>query len=297
MKQIWFVVVGLAMGALLGCGAGATVASSDSLNAASPRNAPSPAGIVGQWKGELKMPKAAANDPTAKMAEAMGQMFMSGISLEIREDDTFKMTMMGMPFEGRVAKTGRKLILRPQKMLGLTVQEAKKLSGKNGSSFTSDPMKAELSADGKTITLLSGMGAGKESTIVFTRKPPEKKRSSSVRLAEAPLVGSYKGSSGTSPTGSKQAMQMRAMEAALSLQLRQDNTFILTMLVEIEGVWSSDGRNVTLMPKTVMGMDANSPNAKGNMKDPIRGIVSNGVIRFSSPNPNSKEGKLVFKRT
>lgn len=213
--------------------------------------------IVGKWKGKLEAPKKTGDDPAAKLAEAMMAM-MGDIVLEFKEGDRYTMTLMAMPTEGRVEQDGNNLTLTAEKVMGMTVDEAKKQAEKGGKPFTQDPgapMKATISPDGKTITVTSDPTQG---NMVFERlvEVPKVVGTSSVSSQEASLVGTYEGR--TDPTKAKpdEIQMLKAMDGNLKLVLDKDNTFTLDMMVKLVGKWKVTGNMMSLTPTEVMGMKA-----------------------------------------
>lgn len=114
--------------------------------------------LVGKWTGDLKIPDSKKDDPMVKMAQGM----MGALSLELKDDKTFVMSMM-VPFEGTWTVSGDKLSLQVTKMMGMTVEQAKSAARTQGQTKDLDqmdkPMEFSISADGKELTAIKKEGA------------------------------------------------------------------------------------------------------------------------------------------
>jgi hypothetical protein len=155
MKQSLF-LVGLAAVLLAGCSTGGSIDDK----------------VVGKWKGEMKMPETKKGDPSAAFAKAFAGML--SMDVELKKDKTFAMTTMSIPVEGNWTATGADTLeLKPTKVMGMTMDEAKKEAEKKspGTTMTANsekPMNLKLSADGKTLTLVT---TGKDQgEVVFTKQ-------------------------------------------------------------------------------------------------------------------------------
>ncbi len=253
------VLVALAALLVVGCGqkgSGALGAKGDGASS-SPETSKGPT-LVGKWKGELKMPETSKDDPAAKLGEAFASMMLGSLSLEFKTEDTFSLSLMGIPVEGKVKRDGNKLTLTPETAMGMTVEEAKK---QNPMAKT-DPMEAEISADGKEITLKDKDSKPSEGVMVFKRREDSAKKSgpSTVSDAEKALVGSYGAElHGAKPEGlsEKDAGELKMAEAMLkgaSLELFADNTFHLNFMFEMEGKWHVKDGVCNLKMEKMLGM-------------------------------------------
>ena len=120
------------------------------------------ANVVGKWKGKMDLSKEMAkdknkNDPNAQMGAAMANAFasMMNFSLELKADNTFNMTMVMFPVEGKYSVSGDTVTLTPEKIAGMTMEQAKAMQkdkGGAGSMDANKPMKLKISPDGKTLT-------------------------------------------------------------------------------------------------------------------------------------------------
>lgn len=131
--------------------------------------------LVGKWKGQIEMPEAKKDDPAAAMAQAFGSMM--NMEIEFLKDKTFKMTAMIVPIEGTWTVSGNKITATPTKVMGMSVDDAKKMASdqakKDGQSLSvsddmNKPIDIEISPDGKTLTM-TGTGADK-SSVKFTKQ-------------------------------------------------------------------------------------------------------------------------------
>ena len=98
--------------------------------------------IAGKWKGSVEFTGEAAKNPMAEMAKSM----MGNISLELKPDKKFAMTM-GMSVTGSWTQDGSTVTLTPDS------------TGKS-----EKPLVLTVSADGEKMTTTE-----KEATLVFTR--------------------------------------------------------------------------------------------------------------------------------
>lgn len=272
------------------------------LRAAAPK-APAPAkeryagdpnaDLIGMWKGEIQMPKAAADDPMAKMAEGMAKMLMGRLKLEIKPGNAFVLNMM-FPIEGTLARKGSKLTLKPTKMMGMTPDEAKKAAAEQGAAdMDMESMTATVSKDGKTITVANDKP--EDGRMVFTRAPAENRIVlATVTAEEKPFVGEWKGEmSGGGPAGAtaeekKQAEAMlKVMNSGLGLTLRADNTFTMNMMMELEGKWKAKGGKVTLELLELAGMGGNQA-----QNDPVVFQATDGGKTLRA----TKEGQTITFR-
>ena len=115
--------------------------------------------VVGKWTGELKMPASKdKNDPAAAMGEAMAKAFMSNLTLDLRQDNTFTMQMM-FPIDGNWKMDGDRVTLTPTKIMGM---DASKASG--GDKSKQEPMVFKIEGD-----KLVAEAKGKDGSLVFTR--------------------------------------------------------------------------------------------------------------------------------
>jgi hypothetical protein len=174
-KLLPFLLVAAGALALQGCGektdGGAGPSTAATNNNSSTSNSPDSgdvANVVGRYKAEIKVPAGKANDPAAKMAEQMAK----SMSLELKADKTFVMNMM-LPFEGTYAVSGDKLTLTMTKMMGMTLEDAKKMAAAQGKPTDNlDKMKAmpfKIEDGGKRL-VGGDPNAANQGSMVFVRE-------------------------------------------------------------------------------------------------------------------------------
>jgi len=111
--------------------------------------------LVGKWK--VAMPKSTPSDPKNPMAgvgDAFAGMMSNMMSLELKADHSFVMTVI-VSIEGNWALSGDTVTLTPTKMMGKTLDELKKSSNgsfKFNSNSDDKPITLTLSSDGKTLS-------------------------------------------------------------------------------------------------------------------------------------------------
>lgn len=264
-------------------------------------DASSTSDIVGKWKGDLKMPETSKDDPMAKMGEAMAQMFLGNLTLEFLEGGKFKLTMMGMPVEGSVSRKGNEIELKPEMVLGMTVEEARKMNAENkGAEImkNDEPMLGTISADGTEIKL-KGKSDKSGGEMVFKRAKdePEKPVKTTVSSAEQGFVGHWGAEmEGTAPASmsdkEKQEWKMAEMMVkTAALELRADNTFKMTLMFDFEGTWKMDSGNLVLKMTKAMGMDGGTPSADN---EDLKLRSEDGGKRLVSDQPGPGGAKLIF---
>jgi hypothetical protein len=107
----------------------------------------------------------AAEEFSQAMAEAFSEMMV--FDLTIRKDNTFTMTMMGMPIEGPWSQKGNVINLVPKTFMGMSAEDFAK-GGGGGGSMNSEPLELRVSKDGKTLTAVDPKGLG-DDELVFKR--------------------------------------------------------------------------------------------------------------------------------
>lgn len=120
--------------------------------------------VTGKWTGAVTPPAGKENDPAAAMAKKM----LGDISLELKADKTYSMTMM-FAIEGTWTQSGSTVTLTMTKAMGqdvATLQKAAAAQGKSSNDMVK-PLVLTLSADGKTMTGSSNNGQG--GGMTFTR--------------------------------------------------------------------------------------------------------------------------------
>ena len=222
----------------------------------------------------MAIPKSADPASTDKNAQAMADMMlkmMSNIKLRIGEGNTYKISMMGMPLEGHYAINGNMIHFVPEKAAGKTADEWRKLdsSGRGSTTPEMQPTDALLSSDAQTITFLN-KDDPKAQGLVFRRVAVIEEKSRLLTVSgdvEKQLVGHFDGTI-VIPQSEKDRLakgdekERQAAEAAqmmmesMDLDLHQDNTFEMNMMVDLAGTWKVSGNQIILT--TTASADAQS---------------------------------------
>lgn len=252
------------------------------------------ASLAGKWKGEIKMPETKSEDPMAKMGEAMAQMLLGNLTLEFMEGDKFKLTMMGMPIEGSVKRTGNDLLMTPESAMGMPIEEARKANPQ----LKDEPLKGTVSADNSEIILTGDKDKPTDGQMVFKRAKdePEEPVKSTVSAAEKSFVGKYEAKmEGSAPAGQtdeeKNEWKMAEMMVkSASLDLRADNTFRMTMMFDLEGTWKAGEGGLVLKMTKALGMDGGKPSPDN--EDLKLRSESGGRLVSDQPGPGG--AKLAF---
>ena len=113
--------------------------------------------VVGTWKVQVDQPKDAKNDASSAFGNALASVVVG--PLELKGDDTFTWTMMGVPAAGTWTMSGSTVTLNIQKVAGMDANANS--NGKN------KPMVLTLSSDGKT---LSGENTDGKGTVAFVKQ-------------------------------------------------------------------------------------------------------------------------------
>ena len=254
-----------------------------------------PPELIGKWKGKVNQKPVDKTNPGAKLGEALTDMFTEGLTLEFPDDSHFKMTFMMIPVEGKVERTGKNLTLITEKVAGMTEAQAKELQqpGAKGPDFN-EPLNAQISEDGKSILLLGTKSATE--SVTFTRDTEtEKPVFSTVSTAESPYVGKWSPDMSTVDISSMSAEEKKdwpnskAIIEGSSIELKADNTFKFSIMVEIEGKWKVDGNRIRMTPGAMMGMDS-----KDAKQDPIWLTPNGDLLMIESE--NGKGPKLGYRR-
>ncbi len=120
--------------------------------------------LIGKYKGEVKMPETAKDDPMAKLGEAM--IGMMSFDLELKEANQFTLMLMIIPIEGDWSLSGKTITLTPKTVMGLSPEEFEKQNNKGGSTMSKSgrmdkPIRLEVQPDGKSLKALDDMGGDK----------------------------------------------------------------------------------------------------------------------------------------
>lgn len=103
----------------------------------------------------------------------------------------------------------------------------------------------------------------------------------------------------------KMALEMaKALASSIWLELREDGTFMLSMILPIEGTWKHVGNKIDLKPTSFLGMSSEELKKKAKesgeefkfeSEDMSLEVSSDGkTLHLKSDKP--EEGELIFKR-
>jgi len=109
-------------------------------------------------------------------------------------------------------------------------------------------------------------------------------------LKKSDLVGSYSGEFSLTEEQKKDPATAMMANVKPTLTLNEDDTFVMNVLVDIEGKWSLDGETVTLNPETAMGIAVPE-----NQRQPLTLAVKDKGKALEGTAPDG-EAPVVFRR-
>lgn len=239
---------------LAGCGngsstatpapSGTTTGSGGAENASGRTTASAP--LAGEWKGKIEIPAAQKDDPGAKLGEAFSEMM--SFKLEIKPDDTYVMTAFVVPITGKLTRNGDEITLTPEKIMGMTPEEYKKANADKPNTMEPDmkPLKGKVNEDNSKITFIDDKD--QKGNLVFSRVPAKVVGASTVTPEEQKFVSEYKGQIDRTKIKPEDKSTL-AMEPYLKLNLDADNTFHMSVGMDMDGTWKLTGDKITLTPK------------------------------------------------
>lgn len=192
------------------------------------------------------MPDAKKDDPSAKLGEAFANMM--SFKLEINPDDTYVMTALVVPITGKLTRNGDEITLTPEKIMGMSPEEYKKANANKQGAMEPDmkPLKGKVNEDNSKITFIDEQqGKG---NLVFSRVPAKVVGASTVTPEEQKFVSAYKGQIDKTKLKGDDKSAL-AMEPYLKLSLDADNTFHMSVGMDMDGTWKLTGDKITLTPK------------------------------------------------
>lgn len=116
--------------------------------------------VVGKYKAQIEMSEEDKKNPMAAMAQGMAE----SMTLELKDDRTFAMTMM-LPIEGTYTVEGSTLTLTPTKMMGMSLSEMQK----QNPGAESEPLRFNVTDGGKTLTAIPDKKQQDPGTLKFVR--------------------------------------------------------------------------------------------------------------------------------
>lgn len=136
--------------------------------------------LVGKREGEIEIPKSTgtdAKDPMNKFGEEFAKSMAKAMkmSLELKENNEFSMTMMFFPVEGTWAQAGDTITLKPTKIMGMDADQVKEAKAKRDGNQLASNIKVETKTEDMVLKIqgdqlvLEDPKKAKEGRIVFTR--------------------------------------------------------------------------------------------------------------------------------
>lgn len=260
--------------------------------------------LRGRWKGEMPKPPAAKKgEGMEEFASAMTGLMMGmmgTMKLTILGNNAYRLVYMGIPFDGHYTQTENKALFTPEKAMGLTKEELEKQKKNkpeenNNMEEMMQPTDAIIGAGGKTITFLD---KEKKEGIIFKRVLPESSRKLTAKGNERPFVGLWKGvltppkGKTKAPGSPEEAAMAKMMAENFEMELHQDNTFDMTMMIDLKGKWSRKKGTLVLTVTEFMGMP---DDGKGSKNKPLVLNISPDKASLLATNPETGE-KMTFKR-
>ncbi|MBX3118941.1 MAG: hypothetical protein KF784_07725 [Fimbriimonadaceae bacterium] len=127
--------------------------------------------LIGTWKIERKPPKVDPNNPFGALAEGFGNMLTEAMTLEIKPENKYTMTLAFFTVEGTAKRSGNTVILTPEKFMGMEINKSK---DKDSSALAAKddaekPMTLQVGGDKSTLTILLDNGKP-DDQAVFKRQ-------------------------------------------------------------------------------------------------------------------------------
>ncbi|MCX7800994.1 MAG: hypothetical protein N2109_11710 [Fimbriimonadales bacterium] len=129
--------------------------------------------LVGTYTASFEQPANAKNDPASQFARNFAQMLAGSSTLELREDKTFKMTLIAMPIEGKWSLEGNTLSLKAESVMGMPPDQLRTEAAKKGQSLPSSAdvnRPQTFTVDPDKLTLTSNESGSDAVRLVFRRK-------------------------------------------------------------------------------------------------------------------------------
>jgi hypothetical protein len=140
-------------------------------------------GIYGHWVAQLDMgaemdkekaKRGAPKNEEERMAQEMGDAFaeamgsMMSFDLTINEDKTFTLVMMFFPIEGHWVQNGDRIVLTPEKVMGMSAEDFAKQEGAS-SSMNSEPLELQILPNGGGLKAIDPKGELGQEELLFKR--------------------------------------------------------------------------------------------------------------------------------
>ncbi|MBI5708644.1 MAG: hypothetical protein HZC36_16800 [Armatimonadetes bacterium] len=210
--------------------------------------------IEGKWYGALSPTEGSQMSQNAQQMAVVAQSMIN--TLELQKGGKFKMELTGVAAEGDYTLKGNTLTLQTRKVMGRSIDEAAKAGNAAFVAQFKEPMVGAMR--GSALFFPGKKERPDEMDITFVRNAPPgvEVGKRSVTAAESKVVGSwlYDGdyqppTAGMTEAQKKGQAMMRQMMGNFRLNLREDNTFIMTMMIQFRGSWKIEGDTIQLKPK------------------------------------------------
>jgi hypothetical protein len=107
--------------------------------------------IVGKYKADLKLSAEDEKNPMASFAKGL----LGSMTLEIKKDKTYSMTVMSFPIDGNWSLSGDTVTLTAKTVAGMSAEDAAKKAKDSGKlpagQDPSKPMVLTIGSDGKSL--------------------------------------------------------------------------------------------------------------------------------------------------
>lgn len=256
---------------------------------------PAPGDITGTWYGRLSPTTEGASPEQSRQLRLIAEAMF--VDLELGKDGKFSLTAPGMPLTGTYEKKGDKLILSVETVMGRTLAQASSEFGPTVDQFK-EPLEGQIRKDEKTLFFAGKKDQPGEMDMTFMRTPPadEKVGKRSVTPAEAKHVGHYTFDESFDPPGEDERSQqvMRSLASNASLALREDNTFVMKLMMRVTGSWKLEKDLIVLTVKAPRVMLEQVP---PDQKPEIKARLDQGGKRLLMLNDKSEAVDFALKRT
>jgi hypothetical protein len=238
----------------------------------------SPTGLTGTWYGKFS-PETSPDPAKAQMTALFGA---TTFTLDLDVNGRFKLTAMGSPLEGDYTVEGTKITMKPDTVMGKSLNDPSNPMA-NAMAELKEPQLGEIRDGGKTIFLAARPNNPNDIDLAFTREKPKEPAlgPKTADASEMKMVGEWVFDESFDPAGKPKANETkdetakrkaqefaRNMAKQVQLKLREDNTFIMNLLIEFRGTWKRNGEKILLTatePKAALEMSAEEPKIHMNV--------------------------------